>query len=151
MAGDFGDGYRSPSAVDRAFASAVRGLARAGISLLGSRILEVAGRRSGVPRQVVVNPIAHEGARYLVAPRGNTQWARNLRAAGGHGVLILGRRREPFVARELADELKAPVLRAYLRRFSWEVGRFFGGVRADARAEALAGIASAHPVFRIEP
>ena len=75
---------------------------------------------------------------------------RNLRAAGGEGALLLGRRREGFHATELADEEKEPVLRAYLRRWKWEVGQFFGGVDADSPAEELRRIAPDHPVFRLE-
>jgi deazaflavin-dependent oxidoreductase (nitroreductase family) len=147
---DSGTRSHAPGAVDRAFNHVVIALARLGISLAGSRVLEIVGRRSGARRRVPVNVLRLDGDRYLVAPRGQTQWVKNLRAADGRGTLILGRRREPFVAHELADEAKEPVLRAYLRRFGWEVGRFFGGVGAGASAEALAGIAPAHPVFRID-
>jgi hypothetical protein len=84
-----------------------------------------------------------------VAPRGNTQWARNLRASR-EGRLNVGRRTEPFAAVELADEEKGPLLRAYLKRWKWEVGAFFGGVGADSTDEELARIAPDHPVFRIE-
>ena len=73
---------------------------------------------------------------------------RNLRAAG-EGHLLLGLRRERFTAVELDDGEKEPVLRAYLRRWKWEVGQFFDGVGADSPAEEYARIASDHPVFRI--
>ena len=75
---------------------------------------------------------------------------RNLRAAG-EGDLLLGRRREHFHARELPDAEKEAVLRAYLRRWKWEVGQFFDGVGADSPSEDLARIAPDHPVFIIEP
>jgi deazaflavin-dependent oxidoreductase (nitroreductase family) len=142
--------YLAPSSFDLQLNRLVAGLTRLGISVAGSRLLEVAGRRSGELRRVPVNLLTFEGSRYLVAPRGQTQWVRNLRVAGG-GTLILGRRREPFSASELGDELKEPVLRAYLRRFGWEVGRFFGGVGARSSAEELRTIAPDHPVFRLEP
>jgi deazaflavin-dependent oxidoreductase (nitroreductase family) len=122
---------------------------RVGISIWGSRVLEVRGRKSGEPRRNPVNPLTLGDARYLVAPRGHTQWVRNLRAAG-EGYLLLGRGREPFSARELSDDEKEPVLRAYLRKWKWEVGQFFGGVGHDAPAEELRRIAPDHPVFRIE-
>ncbi len=127
----------------------VAALTRAGVSFWGSRILEVRGRKSGEPRRTPVNLLALDGQRYLVAPRGHTQWVRNLRVAG-EGELLLGRRREHFTARELADADKEPVLRAYLRRWKWEVGQFFGGVGADSTAEELAAVAADHPVFRVE-
>jgi deazaflavin-dependent oxidoreductase (nitroreductase family) len=121
---------------------------RLGLSAWGSRILEVKGRKSGEPRRNPLNPLDFEGARYLVAPRGHTQWVRNLRVAG-EGHLLLGGRREHFTAIELADAEKEPVLRAYLRRWKWEVGQFFQGVGPDAPAEELQRIAPDHPVFRI--
>ena len=138
-------------------------LTRLGISLWGSRILEVRGRKSGETRRVPVNMLTLNGARYLVAPRGHTQWSRNLRVAReGHLLVghaeprgdaaphLVGRRRERFTASEIADEEKEPILRAYLKRWKWEVGVFFGGVDADSPSDELRRIAQDHPVFRIE-
>ena len=143
--------YRAPSWFDRrVFNPLIAGLTRLGLTFAGSRILEVRGRRSGQPRRNPVNPLGLGGARYLVAPRGETHWVRNLRAAG-EGDLLLGRRREHFHARELPDADKEAVLRAYLRRWKWEVGQFVDGVGADSPSEDLARIAPDHPVFVIEP
>jgi deazaflavin-dependent oxidoreductase (nitroreductase family) len=126
----------------------VAGLTRLGLSLLGSRVLEVRGRSSGRPRRTPVNLLVFEGDRYLVAPRGDTQWARNLRVAR-EGKLYLGRRSESFTASELADDQKPPLLRAYLRRWQLEVAAFFDGVGPDASDEELLRIAPKHPVFRL--
>jgi deazaflavin-dependent oxidoreductase (nitroreductase family) len=126
----------------------VAGLTRLGISILGSRVLEVRGRSSGEPRRTPVNLLEFEGARYLVAPRGDTQWARNLRVAG-EGRLLLGRRSEQFTATELADDEKPPLLRAYLKRWAMEVSAFFDGVGADASDDELRAVAPKHPVFRL--
>jgi len=126
----------------------VAGLTRAGISVWGSRVLEVRGRRSGEPRRNPVNLLTVDGRRYLVAPRGHTQWVRNLRASG-EGRLLLGRRAERFTATELTDDEKPPLLRAYLKRWRMEVGVFFGGVGPDSPDEELRRIAPDHPVFRI--
>jgi deazaflavin-dependent oxidoreductase (nitroreductase family) len=115
----------------------------------GSRVLEVRGRKSGEPRRTPVNLMSYEGGRYLVAPRGHTQWVRNLRSAG-EGRLLVGRRAEPFRATELDDAAKPALLREYLRRWKWEAGQFFGGVGADAPDDELQRIAGDHPVFRIE-
>ena len=131
------------------FNRVVAGLTRVGISVWGSRVLEVRGRKSGEPRRVPVNVLTVEGSRYLVAPRGETQWVRNLRVAG-QGLLLLGRGRDRFVASEIADADKEPILRAYLKRWTWEVGVFFGGVDADSPSEELRRIAPDHPIFRIE-
>ena len=130
------------------FNPVVAGLTRLGISVWGSRVLEVRGRTSGEPRRVPVNLLRVGEARYLVSPRGHTQWVRNLRAAG-QGRLLLGRKHEPFGASEIADADKEPILRAYLRRWKWEVGVFFGGVGAGSTDEELRAIAHKHPVFRI--
>jgi deazaflavin-dependent oxidoreductase (nitroreductase family) len=132
------------------FNKAVSGLTGLGISVWGSRILAVRGRQSGQWRTTPVNLLSYEGQRYLVAPRGETQWVRNLRAAG-EGELRLGRRAERFSATELADGTKPPVLRAYLGRWKAEVGIFFGGVGPDATDAELRRIAPGHPVFVIHP
>jgi deazaflavin-dependent oxidoreductase (nitroreductase family) len=130
------------------FNRAVAALTRMGISVAGSRVLEVPGRKSGVPRRTPVNLLTLDHQRYLVAPRGHTQWVRNLRAAGG-GRLLVGRRAEPFTAVEVEDADKAGILRAYLKRWKWEVGTFFGGVGPDSDEGELQRIAPDHPIFRI--
>lgn len=128
----------------------VAALTRAGASMKGSRVLEVRGRTSGEPRRTPVNLLEYEGSRYLVAPRGETQWARNLRASG-EGKLLVGRHSEPFTAQELEDAEKPALLRAYLERWAWEVGAFFDGVGPKASEEQLVEIAPKHPVFRLNP
>jgi deazaflavin-dependent oxidoreductase (nitroreductase family) len=118
------------------------------VSLVGSRVLEVRGRKSGEWRATPVNPLEFEGSWYIVAPRGETQWVRNLRASG-EGRLRKGKRVQAFTASELPDDQKLPLLRAYLKNWAWEVGAFFQGVGADAPDEDLQRIAPSHPVFRI--
>ena len=128
----------------------VRRLTRWGISVAGSRELRVRGRKSGEWRSTPVNLLSVDGDRYLIAPRGTTQWVRNLRAAGD-GELKLGRRAEAFRADELDDTVKTPILREYLRRWAWEVGAFFEGVDKNASDADLARIAPDFPVFRVLP
>jgi deazaflavin-dependent oxidoreductase (nitroreductase family) len=130
------------------FNRAVAVLTRAGVSVWGSRVLTVRGRTSGLPRSTPVNLLTHEGHRYLVAPRGHTQWVRNLRVAGD-GELRVGRRRERFTAVEVPDAEKVEILRAYLKRWKAEVGIFFGGVGANSSDAELLRIAPDHPVFRV--
>jgi len=130
------------------FNPVVAGLTRLGVSVYGSRVLEVKGRKSGESRRTPVNLLRYEGAEYLVAPRGHTQWVKNLRASG-EGRLHVGRRMEPFTAVELADDDKPPVLRAYLEKWKLEVGAFFGGVGPDSSEDDLRRIAPDHPVFRL--
>jgi deazaflavin-dependent oxidoreductase (nitroreductase family) len=130
------------------FNKTVQAMTRAGISVMGSRVLSVRGRTSGEWRSTPVNLLTLDGDRFLVAPRGQTQWVRNLRVAGG-GELRVGRRAERFTATELADKDKPPVLRAYLKRWKWEVGMFFENITADATDEQLLAIAPGFPVFRV--
>lgn len=126
----------------------VAGLTRIGLSVWGSRVLEVPGRKSGQPRRTPVNLLTVDGERYLVSPRGHTQWVRNLRASGG-GRLIVGRRGESFTAVELPERERPPILRAYLKRWSFEVGAFFDGVGAQSSDEELLRVSPDHPVFQI--
>ncbi len=142
--------YLPPGRFDDLTARAIRRLVRMGVSVWGARELRIVGRRSGLVRSNVVNLLEVDGVRYLVAPRGTTQWVRNLRAAG-QGELRVGRRSEDFSAAEVADDAtRVAVLRAYLERWAWEVGRFFDGVDASSSDEALAEIASDHPTFLVE-
>ena len=144
------DHYRRPGWFTRyIFNPAVAGLTRLGISVLGSRVLEVTGRKSGQPRQVPVNLLTFEGNQYLVAPRGVTEWVRNVRAGDGKVTLVLGRKRDERTTTELDNSEKAPILRAYLKRWKAEVGVFFDGVGPDSTEEQLAAIAPQHPVFRL--
>lgn len=144
-----GTRYIGPSGLDPIMNKVFNLLPKLGISVMGSRLLAVRGRKSGEWRTTMVNPMtAADGARYLVAPRGHTQWVRNLRAAGG-GELRLGRKSETFTAVEIADADKTPLLRLYLEKWGWEVGRFFEGLDRNATDAQLAEIAPGFPVFRI--
>jgi deazaflavin-dependent oxidoreductase (nitroreductase family) len=120
-----------------------------GLSPRGSRVLHVRGRTSGQWHTVPVNPLTFEGGQYLVAPRGETQWVRNMRVARG-GRLQLGRRVTEFTAVEVTDaDVKAPILQAYLRVWRSEVGAFFDGVDGDS-LDALRSIADGYPMFVID-
>jgi hypothetical protein len=124
--------YRRPGWFTRnLFNRAVAIVTRLGLSVWGSRVLEVPGRRTG-------------------QPRGHGEWVRNVRANGGRLDLLLGRRRTHHVATELADEAKVQVLRAYLRRWKAEVGVFFDGVDASSTDAEILAIAAKHPVFQLD-
>jgi deazaflavin-dependent oxidoreductase (nitroreductase family) len=125
-------------------------LSKLGISILGSRTLAVKGRKSGQWRTTPVNLLVHDGHRYLVSPRGETQWVRNLRAVGT-GELRLGRRTESFRGRELGDDEKVAVLRAYLRKWGMETGIFFGGIGARSSDDKIRAVAPRHPAFEVVP
>jgi deazaflavin-dependent oxidoreductase (nitroreductase family) len=119
------------------------------VSVRGTRELRVRGRTTGEWRRNPVNLLEHDGQRYLVAPRGRTQWVRNLEAAGS-GELRVGRRVEQFRGVPVPDADKVDILRAYLRHWKAEVGVFFDGVGPDATDKQLAAIAPGYPVFRLE-
>jgi deazaflavin-dependent oxidoreductase (nitroreductase family) len=122
---------------------------RLGFSVWGSRVLRVRGRKSGEWRSSPVNLLTYEGKQYLVAPRGHTQWVRNIRISGA-GELVLGSRVQPFRAVEIPDDQKVPLLRHYLKRWKFEVGMFFGGVSDTSADSELRRIAPDHPVFRVD-
>ncbi|MEV0341004.1 nitroreductase family deazaflavin-dependent oxidoreductase [Nocardia sp. NPDC050713] len=141
--------YIAPTGLDPVMNRIFNWLPKLGISIANSRLLAVRGRKSGEWRTTMVNLLVDEtGTRYLVAPRGHTQWVRNLRVAG-EGELRLGRKAEAFTATEVADADKVPVLRVYLEKWGWEVNRFFEGVTKNATDAELAAIAPGFPVFRL--
>jgi deazaflavin-dependent oxidoreductase (nitroreductase family) len=125
----------------------VDGLTRTGISVLGSRVLEHTGRRTGEIHHTPVNLLHLDGNQYLVSPRGETQWVRNVRAADGHLTLVKGRKRTDYQATEIATDDRIAILRAYLTRWKFEVGMFFEGVGPDSSDQQMKAIASRHPVF----
>lgn len=139
-------GFLTRQVLNRVIAASTR----LGLPVFGSRILAVRGRVTGEWRHTPVNPLTVDGARYLVAPRGHVQWTKNLRVTG-EAELRAGRRSERFTATEVPDTDKPAILRAYLRKWAFEVGVFFDGVGADSDDAALAAIAPKHPVFRLTP
>jgi deazaflavin-dependent oxidoreductase (nitroreductase family) len=144
--------YRKPGWFTRNVVNrSVSLLTRAGISVWGSRVLEVAGRTSGEPRRTPVNLLSLDDHQYLVSARGTGQWVRNVRAADGRLDLLHGRSRKHWVATELTDDEKPPVLRAYLARWKAEVGVFFEGVSADSSDDGLRAAGPNHPVFLLRP
>jgi deazaflavin-dependent oxidoreductase (nitroreductase family) len=119
-----------------------------GLSFRGSHILAVKGRTSGKEYTTPVNPLTFEGERYLVAPRGETGWVKNIRVSG-EGELRLGRKREHIRVQEISGEQKVPILREYLKFWKSETSKFFGGVTDESPLEELQKTAPNHPMFRI--
>ncbi len=140
--------YIKPTGMDAAFNGAVALFTRIGLPLAGSRVLSVQGRSSGEWRSTPVNPLRIGEERYLVSPRGQTQWVRNIRVSGS-GRLTKGRRVDEIRVEEVPDADKPAILRAYLKAWAWEVGRFFEDVDASSPDERLREIAPGFPVFRI--
>jgi hypothetical protein len=142
--------YQQPGWFTRhIFNRAVARFTRLGVSVWGSRVLEVRGRRSGEPRRTPVNLLTHEGSPYLVAARGETEWVRTHRADEGRLTLIVGRRRQAWQATEIPETDRLPVLRSYLARWKWEVGAFFHGTSTDSTDAEWEAEARLHPIFRL--
>ena len=140
--------YDVPNLPARAGNGLIRWLAEAGISLAGTRALRVRGRKTGKRRAVVINLLTVDDRDYVVSPRGNTQWARNARAAG---VVEMGprwRSREIRIA-EVGDNDKPPLLRRYLDRWYWEVRGHIGGLTPESNDDELRAAAASIPVFEL--
>lgn len=142
--------YDEPNRAARAANATIRWLAEMGISIAGTRALRVRGRKSGRPRAVVINLLTVDGVDYLVSPRGNTQWARNVRAAGVVEVGPRWRRRR-VVADEVDDAAKPALVRRYLDKWYWQVKDYVGGLTPDSADEEFRAGAPAIPVFALRP
>jgi deazaflavin-dependent oxidoreductase (nitroreductase family) len=139
--------FAAPSAADRFFNRAFGFLVKIGLSLPHNYLLEVRGRKSGRIYSTPVNLLEFNGKRYLVAPRGYTQWVRNVEASGEASLTKRGSR-QAFRFQPVADEAKAEILKAYLDRFKLTVQRYFP-IPAGSPAEAFRSLASRYPVFEI--
>ncbi|WP_205872968.1 nitroreductase/quinone reductase family protein [Mycobacterium camsae] len=140
--------YQQPNTAARVATAAIRWLAESGISIAGTRALKVRGRKTGQPHSVVVNLLTVDGVEYLVSPRGNTQWARNVRAAGFVETGPRWRRR-PARVTELADDDKPEILRTYLQRWYWQVKDYVGGVTPESHDGELRAVAARIPAFAL--
>jgi deazaflavin-dependent oxidoreductase (nitroreductase family) len=140
--------YDEPNRAARAANTVIRWLAELGISIAGTRALRVRGRKTGKQRGVVINLLTVDGVDYVVSPRGNTQWARNVRAAG---VVEVGPRwrSERSVVTEVADDAKPELLRRYLARWYWQVKDYVLGLTPESGDEELRAVAPAIPVFAL--
>jgi deazaflavin-dependent oxidoreductase (nitroreductase family) len=140
--------YEEPNRVARAGNAVIRWLAELGVSIAGTRALRVRGRKTGKPRAVVINLLTVDGVDYLVSPRGNTQWARNVRAAA---VVEMGPRwrRQSVRASEVDDAAKPELLRRYLARWYWQVKDYVAGLTPDSSDEQFRAAAPAIPVFAL--
>ncbi|WAC55833.1 nitroreductase/quinone reductase family protein [Gordonia sp. SL306] len=141
--------YSAPKGFDNVFNNSVRWLADHGVNLAGAQTLTVTGRVSGLPQSVPVNPMQLHGREYLVAPRGTTQWVRNVRV-NDSAELRRGRRRRAVRLVEVDTADRAPMIRAYLDKWGWEVGRFLPeGMGTEPDDATLAAHLDDLPVFEI--
>jgi deazaflavin-dependent oxidoreductase (nitroreductase family) len=144
-----GSAFREPNAFERFFNKAFGVIVGWGLGPRDYYLVQVRGRRTGRVYATPVNVVELQGIRFLVAPRGRTQWVRNAEAAG-EVHLKRGSTRQRFRIRAVADREKLPVLRTYLDRFGRVVQRYFP-VPAGAPLEAFAAIAERYPVFELLP
>jgi deazaflavin-dependent oxidoreductase (nitroreductase family) len=139
--------FLRPSLIERFFNHLFGTFVGWGIGLPHNYLLQVEGRKSGRIYSMPVNIIDCDRKRFLVAPRGETQWVRNARARG-EVWLKKGRHRQRFALRELNDGEKPEILREYLNRYKTTVQRYFS-VPAGAPITAFSGIGPQYPVFEL--
>ena len=139
--------YHKPTPMTRVFNGVMGWLASIGLTPSDTLTLEVKGRRSGQTRSTVVTSVEHDGQRYLVSPRGGTEWVRNVRAAGGEATLR-HRGRQGVRLEELPVDQTAPIIKAYLKKTKMATKQHFG-IDPNAPIEEFESIAARHPVFRV--
>lgn len=141
--------FRAPNVIERVFNKTYGFLVGLGWGLSHSYLVQVRGRKSGRIYSTPVDLLNLETKRFLVAPRGRTQWVRNAEAAG-EVVLKKGSTRYEFQVRPLSDAEKPEILKAYLDRFKVEVQRYFP-VTAGSPAEAFRELVNDYPAFELLP
>jgi len=139
--------YHKPSAMTRFFNRIFGSIAGAGLMPKKNIMLETKGRRSGQTRSVPVNIVEYEGQRYLVSPRGESEWVRNVRADGGRAVFRHGKREEVRLE-ELPEAERAPIIQKYLLENAMATKQHFG-IDPKSDIAEFVRIAPLHPVFRI--
>jgi deazaflavin-dependent oxidoreductase (nitroreductase family) len=141
--------FRQPSAGERFFNRAFGLLVGLGLGLSHNYLLQVRGRKSGKIYSTPIDLLELGGKRFLVAPRGRTQWVRNAEAAG-EVLLKKGRSRQRCRILPIPDAGKPELLKAYLDRFKTTVQRYFP-VPAGSPPQAFVQVASNYPVFELLP
>jgi deazaflavin-dependent oxidoreductase (nitroreductase family) len=140
--------YRRPGPMLAVANGFILVLNRLGVSPQGSHTLLVRGRSTGKQRAMPVNPLEFEGGRYLVAPRGDTHWARNLRA-NHEADLRLGRKTEHIRTEEVPEAERPQIIAAYLRRWGNVTREHFGASSNEPDAAEIQRLAARTPVFRV--
>ena len=139
--------FRQPTAIERAFNKTFGFLVGMGLGFSYNYLLQVRGRKSGRLYSTPIDLLELGGKRFLVAPRGRTQWVRNAEAAG-EVTLKKGRTRQRFQLRSIPDADKPEILKAYLDNFKGAVQRYFP-VPAGSPARAFAELAQSYPAFEL--
>jgi len=141
--------FRALTPFERMFNRLFGFLVGLGLGFPCNYLLQVRGRKSGKLYSTPIDLLKLDGKRYLVAPRGRTQWVRNAEVAG-LVTLKKGRQSHAFRLRPLEGPEKLRALQAYLDRFRREVQTYFP-VPAGSPAESFASIAENYPAFELIP
>lgn len=139
--------FREPTAIEKLFNRTLGFLIGLGIGPTHIHLLQVRGRRSGRLFSTPVDLLELQGKRYLVSPRGRTQWVRNAEAAG-EITLKRGSKRLRFRLRPIPDADKPPILKAYLDNFKSEVQTYFF-VPAGSPSQAFVPVVESYPAFEL--
>jgi deazaflavin-dependent oxidoreductase (nitroreductase family) len=139
--------FREPNLIDRTVNRAFGFILKLGIGLSHNYLLEVRGRKTGKVYSTPVNVLEHSGHEYLVAPRGYTQWVRNVETSG-EATLVRGSKREKVRLRPIAEEEKPEILKAYLDRFKLTVQRYFP-IPAGSPVDIFVPLSTRYPVFEL--
>jgi deazaflavin-dependent oxidoreductase (nitroreductase family) len=141
--------FRAPSAGERIFNRVFGFAVGLGLGFSYNYLLQVRGRKSGKIYSSPIDLLEIEGKRFLVAPRGRTQWVRNAEAAG-EVTLKKGKLQQRFRLRALSDQEKSEILKAYLDRFKREVQTYFP-LPAGSPVEAFRELVQRYPAFELIP
>ncbi len=141
--------FREPSAGEKVFNRAFGFLVGLGLGMRHNYLLQVRGRKTGRVYSTPVNVLEMHGKRFLVAPRGRTQWVRNAEATG-EVALKRGRSTQKFRLRSIPESERPQILKEYLERCATTVQRYFS-VPAGSPREGFAPLAAAYPVFELQP
>lgn len=139
--------FTPPNLIDNIINHAFGVLLKLGVGLKHNYLLEVHGRKTGKVYSTPVNVLKHRGKKYLVAPRGYTQWVRNVEA-GSETALLKGAGRETIKLLAVSNAAKPEILKGYLDRFKPTVQRYFP-IPAGSPAEAFTPLAEKYPVFEL--
>ena len=102
----------------------------------GAKALTVRRRQSDQMQSIPVIPVEHDGARFVVSTRGESEWVRNLRYVGE---AELGE--ECVRATEVPVAERPPIIEAYRAKAGKTVTGFWKKLPEP----------SDHPVFRLDP
>ncbi|MEM7541395.1 MAG: nitroreductase/quinone reductase family protein [Pseudomonadota bacterium] len=139
--------FRKPSRIERHFNRFFGVLAGLGIGRSHNYRLSVRGRISGHIYSTPVNVLRMGAKTFLVSPRGETQWARNVRDSGELS-LKRGNDEASYRASEIDSEAKIEILRDYIGRCALTVQRYFTVAPQDSD-KAYQATAQYHPVFEL--